>query len=270
MALTEYQATIIRLLAERRKRDGVSYIAGGTALNEALKASRRSSDIDIFHDTTEALRSTWAADKKTLCESGYEIDMVRENPSFVEVVVKKNGGQVLIQWVRDSAYRFFPLIEDPLMGLTLHPIDLATNKILAMAGRLEPRDWIDAIECCRTLQPLGYLVWAAVGKDPGINPEMLLADAARLHYSQADIDTLDFGAEKHAVAALSVEWKQHIISAKQLVDMLPPDHLGACLLEKNASSLYAGSFEVLGSDLAAENILFHHGCIGGAWPVVVE
>ena len=32
-----------------------------------------------------------------------------------------------------------------LMGLVLHPLDLATNKILAMAGRMEPRDWIDVL-----------------------------------------------------------------------------------------------------------------------------
>jgi hypothetical protein len=39
MALTEYQIAILRLLSERRKREGVSYIAGGAALNDALKAA---------------------------------------------------------------------------------------------------------------------------------------------------------------------------------------------------------------------------------------
>jgi hypothetical protein len=45
----------------------------------------------------------------------------------------------------------------------LHPFDHATNKILALAGRREARDWIDAIQCHETLQPLGYLAWAASG-----------------------------------------------------------------------------------------------------------
>ena len=139
MALTEYQITILKLLSERRKREGVSYIAGVAALNDALKAHRRSRYIDIFHDTTEALRATWAADRKTLCDAGYAIDVVRENPSFVEVVVQKNKDQVLIQWVRDSAFRFFPLLEDSVLGLALHPFDLATNKVLAMAGSSDTR-----------------------------------------------------------------------------------------------------------------------------------
>lgn len=268
MALTEYQIAILRLLSERRKREGVSYIAGGAALNDALKACRRSNDIDIFHDTTEALKTTWNEDRKTLCDAGYSIDIIRENPSFVEVVVRKNDGQVLIQWLRDSAFRFFPLVEDALLGLTLHPFDLATNKILAMAGRLEPRDWIDTIECNRSLQPFGYLVWAATGKDPGINPEMLIAEAARLHYSQADIDSLDFGSIAVSAATLGVEWKQTIASAKKMIDILPVENIGACILKKDSVTLYTESVEQLARDLAGENIMFHQGCIGGAWPKI--
>lgn len=81
-----------------------------------------------------------------------------------------------MQWSRDSAFRFFPLVEDSLMGLALHPFDLATNKVLALAGRLEPRDWIDVLHCDEKLQPFGFLVWSACGKDPGFNPRSLLAE----------------------------------------------------------------------------------------------
>lgn len=270
MALTEFQINILRLLSEQRKNAGVSYIAGGAALNEALKACRRSNDIDIFHDTTEALRTTWDADRKTLCGAGYAIDVVRENLSFVEVVVKKKNDQVLVQWVRDSAFRFFPLIEDPILGLTLHPFDLATNKILAMAGRLEPRDWVDTIECHRSLQSFGYLVWAATGKDPGINPDMLMSEAARLHYSQSDIDGLDFGPVAVSAKALSLEWKQIIHDAKKQVDLLPVENIGMCLLKKESKTLYAGPVEQLAHDLADGSIAFHQGCIGGAWPQIAE
>ena len=266
MALAEYQIAVLRLLSERRKREGVSYIAGGVALNDALKACRRSNDIDIFHDTTEALRTTWSADRKALSNAGYSIEIIRENPSYVEAVVRKNDDQVLIQWLRDSAFRFFPLIEDALLGLTLHPFDLATNKILAMAGRLEPRDWIDTIECNRSLQPFGYLVWAATGKDPGINPEMLIDEAARLHYSQADIDSLDFGSVAVSAAALAVEWKHTIAAAQQIIDILPAEKIGACVLNKRTTALYTEPADQLAHDLASENIMFHKGSIGGAWP----
>jgi hypothetical protein len=42
-----------------------------------------------------------------------------------------------------------------------------TNKLLALVGRVEVRDWIDIIESSERIQPLGYLAWAACGKDPG-------------------------------------------------------------------------------------------------------
>ena len=51
--------------------------------------------------------------------------------------MSRGGERSVVQWARDSAYRFFPLVEDEQMGLALHPFDLATNKVLAMAGRVE-------------------------------------------------------------------------------------------------------------------------------------
>jgi hypothetical protein len=41
------------------------------------------------------------------------------------------------QWLRESL-RFFPLVGMRL-DLVIHPFGLATNKVLALAGQLEPR-----------------------------------------------------------------------------------------------------------------------------------
>jgi hypothetical protein len=267
MALTEYQIAVLRILSERRKRDGESYIAGGTALNFFLKSHRKSKDIDIFHDTSEALIKAWESDKAALFSAGYEIDIIREYSSFIEADIKKNKNAVLIQWCRDSAFRFFPLIEDPILGLTLHPFDLATNKILAMCGRLEPRDWIDSIECSRSVQQLGFLAWAATGKDPGINPTMLLEDASRLHYSQAEIDLLDFENDVPDVAVLSKAWKEEILVGKKIVELLPDEHLGKCVLSEDGK-LYKGSYCNIEKDRLDGNMYFHGGSIGGVWPEI--
>jgi hypothetical protein len=55
MALTPFQRDICRLLAGNRLRSGESYVAKGATLNTLLAASRLSRDIDLFHDTEEAL-----------------------------------------------------------------------------------------------------------------------------------------------------------------------------------------------------------------------
>jgi hypothetical protein len=174
MALTEYQCSILRLLASERKVNGEYYLAGGAALNALLSAPPLSRDLDLFHDTEEAISVSWQADRQTIEMNGNTVTVIREAPSFIEAVVIRDSNRTVIQWARDSAFRFFPLIEDELLGLALHPFDLATNKVLAMVGRLEVRDWVDVITCDQELQPFGYLVWAACGKDPGYNPQSLL------------------------------------------------------------------------------------------------
>ncbi len=113
---------------------------------------------------------------------------------------------MILEWVCDSAYRFFPLVEHPDFGLTMHPFDLATNKVLALVGRLEVRDWIDTMACGNRLQPLGYLAWAATGKDPGYSPALLLAEARRsTRYSAAEIAALAFEGPPPDAAELSVQ-----------------------------------------------------------------
>jgi hypothetical protein len=268
MALTEYQIVVLKLLAERRKNDGESYIAGGTALNLLLQTPRMSKDIDIFHDTGDALIKAWESDKKILKTNGYKVEIIREYPSFIEAEIHKTEKSVLIQWCRDSAFRFFPLIEHPILGLTLHPFDLATNKILAMSGRLEPRDWIDSIECSRAVQQLGFLIWAAAGKDPGLNPNMLLEDASRLHYSQTEINMLDFEGEIPSVATLSRLWKEEISEGKKIIEELPEEMLGRCVLFNNGTLYNWSSLDEIKEDLSQKRIVFHEGKIGGAWPEI--
>jgi hypothetical protein len=141
--------------------------------------SRLSRDLDVFHDTLEAVARTWDRDRAMLEAAGYRVAAVRERPGYVEALCSRDGHDVAVEWARDSAFRFFPLIEDGDLGLALHPFDLATNKVLALIGRAEARDWVDVIACHERLQPLAYLAWAASGKDPGFTPSGILDHARR-------------------------------------------------------------------------------------------
>jgi hypothetical protein len=264
MALTSLQRSICSLLIPVRLKNE-SYVAGGVALNRLLEAPRLSRDIDLFHDTVEALAATISQDKKLLLSSGFSLQFIREAPTFSEAVVSKGMDSTLIQWVHDSAFRFFPLCEHQELGLTLHPFDLATNKILAMAGRLEPRDWIDVIQCNDKLQPLGYLVWAACGKDPGYNPISLLQEMQRSsRYSQAEIDILDFEGTAPDAKELGAQWHALLKEAKSICEILPAEKTGTCVMNRNGKLCSSKSAE-----LSVETLQFHHGSIGGALPVFV-
>ena len=265
MAVTRLQSDILGLLAASRRERGESYVAGGVALNTLLAAPRRSRDIDFFHDTEEALAKTWAADRELLTHGGFILDVLREAPAFVEARAARGGERTVIQWARDSAFRFFPLVEDERMGLALHPFDLATNKVLAMAGRVEARDWVDVLNCDERLQPLGCLVWAACGKDPGYNPQSLLAAASRAHYSQAELDALDFEAFRPDARELGQRWHAMLNAARRLLDVLPAREAGKCLANRNGE-LFSGDSDKMAEALRNNDVRFHQGCIGGAWP----
>ncbi len=270
MPLTDFQRRLCRLLAENRIRSGESYVAGGAALNELLSASRRSRDIDLFHDTTEALAASWWADRESLDRAGYGVSVVRERPTFVEAEVRRGSDTVVVQWAHDSAYRFFPLMRHEELGLVLHPFDLATSKVLALVGRVEPRDFVDTLTCDRMVQPLGYLAWAACGKDPGFGPASILEHAARSsRYTDAELQALDFDGQAPSAAELSRRWHDVLAAARETVSLLPAEQAGRAVLA-SSGDLFRGEPPTLREAVAREALAFHEGRIRGAFPTIVR
>ena len=265
MALTALQRHVCRLLAEHRKRLGESYVAGGGALNEVVAGARRSRDVDLFHDTEAALVATWANDRAALHAGGLVVDTIRELPAFVEARVSDASETVLVQWARDSAFRFFPLVEHDTFGLTLHPFDLATNKLLAIVGRREARDWIDIVQCHDRVQPLGYLAWAAAGKDPGFSPLRIVEECARTHYAQSEIDSLDFDGPTPQAAETSSRWHTAVDEAREIVRALPAQEAGKCVLD-HTGRLERAPPAALPEALSEGRVVFHEGRIRGAFP----
>lgn len=266
MALTDFQRAVCRLLADHRIASGESYVAGGVALNELMATPRTSRDIDLFHDTDEALEVSWQADRHLLEEHRFAVRVIRERPSFVEAEVGKEGERVLMEWARDSAFRFFPLVRHPDLGLALHPFDLATNKVLALVGRLEVRDWVDLIYASDRIQPLGYLAWAACGKDPGFSPLSILQEASRTaRYSADEVRTLSFTGEPPDAADLARRWHAMLAMAPEVVDALPPAELGRCVLDADGR-LFTGTPDALQTALTRGRLVFHPGRIRGALP----
>ncbi len=270
MALTRLQRRVCRLIAANRISSGESYVAGGVALNELVGASRISRAIDLFHDTSEALEHSWQADRSLLVANGFEIRVIRERSGFVEADVSDGTDRVRLEWARDSAFRFFPLQEHDDLGLILHPFDLATNKVLALIGRLEVRDWVDVIVCDERVQPLGYLAWAASGKDPGFGPGAVLETAARTaRYSSEEVEQLAYSDRPPDAADLGRVWHRMLGSARETIDLLPADQVGACVLDIDGNLLRATP-EELKAELATGRVRFHHGRIRGALPQLTE
>jgi hypothetical protein len=155
------------------------------------------------------------------------------------------------------------------LGLTLHPFDLATNKVLALIGRLEPRDWIDVIHASDAIQPLGFLAWAASGKDPGVNPAMVLAEARRSgRYTALEIEELAFEGSPPDAGDLSRRWAAMLRVAEATIELLPAEHVGTCVLDPG-SGLFKGGPPELRQAMGSGRLVFHRGSIRGAFPQIL-
>ena len=272
MALSPFQLEICRSLASRRAPERVpqSYLAGGATLNALLDTPRLSRDLDLFHDTLEALDATWQADQILLAGAGYGVEVLRERPGFVEVTVTRGEQSVLLQWVRDSAFRFFPLLPHADLGLTLHPFDLATNKILALVGRVEARDWVDALECHRHVSPLGLLAWAACGKDEGWNPQLILEEAARNgRASPLEWAQLEWQGTAPNPVEFKTQWRQALAFAAEIIQILPLETVGMAVLDATGAP-FQGDVAALQGALDRDELRFHAGFVGGAWPTLKD
>jgi hypothetical protein len=268
MALTYFQRSVCRLLARSRVEGGESYVAGGAALNESVSGQRVSRDLDLFHDSEAALEASWTVDRILLEAAGLRVSPLRERPSFIEAEVAGPAEVVVVEWARDSAFRFFPLETHPDFGLTLHPLDLATNKLLALVGRREVRDWIDILACDERIQPLGYLAWAACAKDPGFNPRSLVDHASRSgRYSAPEVAELAFEGTPPDAGELSRKWHRAIEEARVIIDALPSAQSGTCVLvERN--ELCRISSDRLPAAVEAGQLSFLEGSIRGVLPTL--
>jgi hypothetical protein len=177
---------------------------------------------------------------------------------------------VILEWSQDSAFRFFPKVEHEEFGLMLHPIDLATNKVLALVGRREVRDYVDVVRCNEVLQPLGYLVWAAAGKDPGFSPLAVIEEAARsVRYRAVEIAALDYEGQPPDAVLLAQQWHAMVASARLVVGALPSEHAGTCVLTERGD-LFREPPEALPVALARGAVRFHSGSIRGSLPQIIS
>ena len=175
MPIAHFEKKILRLLAANRNPE--SFVAGATVLLGADDSHRRSQDIDLFHDAAESVKAASEADCVTLEENGYQVQCEIVEHTFRRALVAQEGAATKLEWVFDSAFRFFPVEADAELGYALNFWDAATNKALALAGRGELRDYLDVLHLHQRHLSLGALAWAACGKDTGYTPHFLIEEA---------------------------------------------------------------------------------------------
>jgi hypothetical protein len=261
MPLGDFEKNILRLLAANRNPE--SYVAGATVFLRREDSHRQSQDIDVFHDTVQSLKLAAAQDAAVLQQNGYTLEWAETQETLQRATVSKDGRSTKVDWAYDSAFRFFPVQPDAELGFVLHPMDGATNKVLALAGRGELRDYLDVLFLHRNVLSLGALAWAACGKDIGFTPQFLIEEAQRLaHYPAVRLKTLLL-REPVDLVECKHRWLAAVAEANALFLKLPPEEIGCLYLDANGQAVTpdptAPGFALLRR---------HFGSVRGAWPAI--
>lgn len=256
--MTDFQAAVARLLSENRSFD--SYLAGGAAILIEANTTRYSRDLDYFHDSEIRVAEAFAADEALLSKNGFSIDVELRQLGYLRAIVSKEGDATKVEWARDSSWRFMPTVHDPRVGYRLHPIDLAVNKVLTLAGRDEARDLLDVVHFNRHVLGLGCLCWAACGKDPGFSPVSLLELLGRRgRIRDDDVVRLDL-VKPVDLEVLKKEWLEALDSVRPFIESRPPEEVG-CLY-------YSATLATFVDPRDAEDAVPHFGRPGGVLPRV--
>ena len=266
MPLTDFQKEVMVVLASNRSES--SHVAGGLVLNASDDSARFSRDFDFFHEAVEDLVVSSERDLEALNAAGFDVRKVERDgewskpASFRKAYVTRGQDKVALDWAHDSAFRFFPIVPDDLLGWRLHLFDMATNKALALSARMETRDYVDMLELTRHY-PLEAIVWAACGKDPGFNPLSLLKMMIRF----ARIDPLELHkikARKLDPIALKEEWIAVSDRAREqmtlLADENPDMPIGVAFVDDRGNPGWIRSDSTL---------RIHHPSLRGCWPTMI-
>ena len=263
MPIADFEKTVLRLLAANRNPE--SFVAGATVLLRDGKSHRWSQDIDLFHDTAESLKAAADADAAVLEKHRYQVTWDNVQPTFRRALIARDGRMTKLEWVFDSAFRFFPVQPDAELGYVLNFWDAATNKVLALAGRGELRDYLDVLHLHGQHLSLGALVWAACGKDIGYTPQLLIEEAQRLaHYPASLLDKLEL-REPVDLVECKKHWLSAVRAAGTLFDQLPAGDVGCLYLDAGGKPVTP---DPAASDFHA--LRRHFGAVRGAWPVIRE
>ncbi len=185
--LQERVAEIIAGLDEAR---GFA-LAGGGALIVRGDIQRQTRDLDFFGLTAEAVDELVPAVDRALHAAGFTVRHVQESHGFARLIIESGEDRTELDLGTDA--RLFP-VEPGSPAPLLNGEELAVDKVLAVFGRAEARDFADlmAVEPCYGLNRLCQL---AAEKDRGFLPSVfaeMLGQFGRLRRDEFELDDAEY------------------------------------------------------------------------------
>jgi hypothetical protein len=184
--LSRLQEQVAGIIAGLNEAEGFA-LAGGAALILRGVVRRSTRDLDFFGLTTTAVDMLVPAVEGALRAAGLTVEHVQRSPGFARLLVERDGEVTEVDIAADA--RLFPA-QPGRLAPTLSGEELAVDKVLAIFGRAEARDFEDLM----ALEPrYGFdrLCELAADKDRGFLPEVLaemLGHFGRLRRDEFELD----------------------------------------------------------------------------------
>jgi nucleotidyltransferase AbiEii toxin of type IV toxin-antitoxin system len=143
-------------------------LAGGAALIARGDVDRLTRDLDFFGPSAAEVDLLVPLVELAFREAGLSVQRVREGSGFYRLEVSQGADVTEVDFGAD--FRLLPMEVGPL-GQTLAGEELAVNKVLAVFGRAEARDFVD-LSVLTKRYGLERLMRRALEKDPGFDPQV--------------------------------------------------------------------------------------------------
>jgi hypothetical protein len=143
-------------------------LAGGAALNARGEVARATRDLDFFSPNPSEVSLIVPPVEQALRAEGIEVVRVVDHPTFVRLEVRDRTEITEVDFGTDA--RILPVERSPV-GPTVAGEELAIDKVLAVFGRAEPRDFVD-LAAVADRYGLEDLCAKATRKDRGFDPQV--------------------------------------------------------------------------------------------------
>jgi hypothetical protein len=181
-------------------------LAGGAALIVRGDVDRRTRDLDFFGLSAVAVDRLIPAAERALFDDGLRVERVIDHSGFARLLVEDGPDQTEIDIGSDA--RLFPAEEGPGF-LLLSGEELAIDKLLALFGRAEARDFVDLM-AVEERYGLDRLLDLAAEKDRGFDAKVfaeMLGRIDRLPRAAFPLDDTRYG-ELHVAVG---RWKDRAL-----------------------------------------------------------
>lgn len=208
----------IRAIVDRLPEGREVALAGGGALIVQGVVDRPTRDLDYFGTSQDEVDRLADALESCLVAQGFTVERLLSSPGFARLRVSTPQDSTTVDLGWDA--RLFPPRRTG-GGLVLSEAELAADKMLAVAERGAPRDYVDL---AALVERRGF--WSvystALEKQPGLDPRQLLyafryfgdLDRKRFHIPDASYQQLQNTVDS---------WHREL-SQRTGARQLPPDH----------------------------------------------